>query len=374
MKITEMKIFPVSNWVFLKIQTDEGVHGIGEASLAGRNTAVIETLQTHLQPLLIGQDPTRIEHIWQDIFRGTFWRGGPVLQSALAGIDIALWDLNGKALGAPVHRLLGGLCRERVKLYRHVGGDSPEELVEQAQRLLSEGWTVFRICPVGPERGIFDATEGTREAVTYFEALRKGIGDEPEVILEVHTRMTPAQAIGLCNAVAPFRPMYVEDPIRPENPASYALLRQHTNVPLGTGEQLTDKWAFRELIEQDLIDYLRVDICHAGGITEGKKIAAMGEVHYQELALHYTASWVSATAMMHLNAAVPNCAVQEFNPPAEWVSEVVLHPPKVEQGHLIPGDTPGLGIDLDEEAAAAHPFRDGEPPHLRRTDGSVTEW
>lgn len=374
MKIVDLETFPISNWVFVKIQTAEGLYGIGEASLAGRNTAVIETLQTHLKPLLTGQDATRIEHIWQDIFRGTFWRGGPVLQSALAGIDIALWDLNGKALGVPVHRLLGGLCRERVLLYRHLGGDSPEELVENAQHLLSEGWKVFRICPVGPERGVFDATEATHQAVTFFEALRTGIGDEPEVILEVHTRMTPAQAIGLCNAVAPFRPMYVEDPIRPENPASYALLRQHTSVPLGTGEQLNHKWAFQELIERDLIDYLRVDICHAGGITEGKKIAAMGEVHYQELALHYTASWVSATAMMHLNAAVPNCAVQEFNPPVEWLSEVVLHPPQVEQGYLIPNNAPGLGIEFDAQAATKHPFRDGEPPHLRRANGSVTEW
>ena len=374
MKIADLKVFPVGNWVFVKIETDEGVHGIGEASLSGRNTAVADTLQTHLKPLLIGRDATRIEHIWQDVFRGTFWRGGPVLQSALAGVDIALWDLNGKALGVPVYRLLGGLCRERVLLYRHIGGGPPEELAEQAQELLSEGWRVLRISPTDCPTEVFDAARATRRSVTHFEALRKGIGDEPEVIVEVHTRMTPAQAIGLCNAIAPFRPMFVEDPIRSENPASFALLRQHTSVPLGTGEQLTHKWAFRELIERDLVDYLRVDICHAGGITEGKKIAAMGEVHYQELALHYTASWVSTAAMMHLNAAVPNCAVQEFNPPPKWLSEVILHPPKVEEGYLIPDDAPGLGIDLDEQAAAAHPLQDGEPHRLRRSDGSVNDW
>ena len=173
MKIADLKVFPVGNWVFVKIETDEGVHGIGEASLSGRNTAVADTLQTHLKPLLIGRDATRIEHIWQDVFRGTFWRGGPVLQSALAGVDIALWDLNGKALGVPVYRLLGGLCRERVLLYRHIGGGPPEELAEQAQELLSEGWRVLRISPTDCPTEVFDAARATRRSVTHFEALRK---------------------------------------------------------------------------------------------------------------------------------------------------------------------------------------------------------
>ena len=373
MKITDLKVFPVQNWIFVKIETDQGIHGIGEASLSGRSMAVVEALRSHLKPLLIGQDATRIEHIWQDIFRGTFWRGGPVLQSAIAGIDIALWDLNAKALGVPVYRLLGGKCRDRVLLYRHMGAESPEALGERGQQFLEEGWKVLRISPTNARDGVFDATEATRRSVAHFEGLRKQIGDAPEVIFEVHTRMTPTQAIGLCNAIAPCRPFFVEDPIRSENPASFALLRQHTSVPIGTGEQLAHKWAFRELIEGDLVDYLRLDICHAGGITEGKKIAAMGEVHYQELALHYTASWVSATAMMHLNTAVPNCAVQEFNPPPDWLSEVILNTPEVRDGYLIPGDAPGLGIDLDEAAAAAHPPVDREPPHLRRADGSVND-
>ena len=374
MKITDLKVFPVHNWVFVKLMTDEGISGLGEASLSGRNSAVVSALQDHLRPLLLGQDGTRIEHIWQDIFRGTFWRGGPVLQSALAGIDIALWDLNAKSLGVPVYRLLGGKCRDRVLIYRHVGGKDPQELVERSQQLLDEGIKVLRISPTDIGGGLFEASEATRNSVRFFGALREGVGDEPEVIFEVHTRMTPVQAITLCNAIEPFRPYFVEDPIRSENPASFAHLRQHTNVPIGTGEQLSNKWAFRELIEGDLVDYLRVDICHSGGITEGKKIAVMGEVHYQELALHYTASWVSAVAMMHLNLSVPNCAVQEFNPPPEWLSEVILNPPEVVDGYLVPGDAPGLGIDLDEEAAAAHPPTDREPPHLRRPDGSVNDW
>ena len=374
MKITDLKVFPVHNWVFVKLETDEGIHGIGEASLSGRSRAIVEVLTAHLKPVLTGQDATRIEHIWQDIFRGTFWRGGPVLQSALAGVDIALWDLNARALSVPLYRLLGGKCRDRVLTYRHVGGRTPEELVDRAQQLLDGGCKVLRISPASGKDGIFDASAMTRQSVAHFEALRNAVGDEPEVIFEVHTRMTPPQAIGLCNAIAPFRPMFVEDPIRSENPATFALLRQHTSVPLGTGEQLTHKWAFRELIEGELVDYLRVDICHSGGITEGKKIATMGEVHYQELALHYTASPVSTAAMLHLNTAVPNCAVQECNPHPEWLDDVILNAHRIEDGYLVPTGDPGLGIDLDEGAAAAHPIHDTEPPRLRRPDGSLNDW
>ena len=377
MKISDVKVFPVGSFIYVKIITDEGLHGIGEASLSGRSGAVVETLE-HLKSLLVGQDPTRIEHLWQDIFRGTFWRGGPVLQSALAGVDIALWDLAGKALGVPTCRLLGGATRDRVLLYRHVYGQTPEELVDRARALIEEGWRVLRISPIdGVENkagGGFDPGRAIRGSVAHFAGLRQAIGEEVEVIFEVHTRLTPTRAIELCNAIAEFRPFFVEDPIRSENPASFATLRAHTDVPLGTGEQLTTKWAFRELIEQELIDYLRVDICHTGGITEGKKLAAMAEVHYQELACHYTASPVSTAAMLQLNLSVPNCAVQEYAPPADWMNQVIQHDLRTEDGYLLPGEAPGLGIDLDEEAAKAHPPASHEPPHWRREDGSVQDW
>ena len=373
MKITDLKVFPVNQFVYVKIVTDEGVHGIGEASLSGRSMAVVEALKTHLKPLLIGRDATRIEHIWQDIFRGTFWRGGPVLQSALAGIDIALWDLAGKALGVPTHRLLGGKTRDKVLVYRHVGGATPEQLVENSQRLLEEGWRVLRISPVNETQDGFNPKRAILHATAHFAALRKAVGDEVEIIFEVHTRLTPARAIELCNAVEEYAPFFVEDPIRSENPGSFATLRAHTKVPIGTGEQLHTKWAFRELIEQELVDYLRVDICHSGGITEGKKIAVMGEVHYQELALHYTASPVSAAAMLQLNLSVPNCAVQEFGPIGN--DPVIQHQMRTEDGYLFAADAPGLGLELDEEAAAAlAPQSSGEPPHYRREDGSVWDW
>lgn len=373
MKISAVKVFPVNGFVYVKIITDEGLHGIGEASLSGRSLAVVQALE-HLKPLLVGQDATRIEYLWQDIFRGTFWRGGPVLQSALAGIDIALWDLAGKALGVPTYRLLGGAARDRVRVYRHVGGQTPEELIENSQRLLAEGWKVLRICPTDGTEGGFNPKQAIRCGVEHFSALRRAIGEEVEVIFEVHTRLTPIRAVELCNAIADCHPFFVEDPIRSENPASFATLRAHTAVPIGTGEQLHTKWAFRELIEQELIDYLRVDICHTGGITEGKKIAALGEVHYQELACHYTASPVSTAAMLHLNLSVPNCAVQEYAPPAASMNEVIEHDLKTADGYLLCPDAPGLGIELNEEAAAAYPHVMSEPPHWRREDGSVQDW
>ena len=373
MKIVDVKVFPVRQFVYVKIITDDGLYGIGEASLSGRSLAVVEALG-HIKPLLVGEDATRIEHIWQDIFRGTFWRGGPVLQSALAGIDIALWDLQGKALGVPVYRLLGGATRDKVLVYRHVGGQTPEQLVENSQALLEEGWKVLRISPANGVEGGFNPTHAVLRCIEHFKALRNAIGMETEIILEVHTRLNPIRAIELCNAIEEYRPFFVEDPIRSENPDSFATLRTHTNVAIGTGEQLTTKWAFRELIERELIDYLRVDICHSGGITEGKKIAVMGEVHYQELALHYTASPVSTAAMLHLNMSVPNCAVQEYALTGGWLSEVIPNTLETQDGYLLRCDEPGLGIDLNEEAAAAHPCTPHEPPHLRRPDGSVQDW
>ena len=374
MKITDVKAFPVGEFVYVKLVTDEGLHGIGEASLSGRSLGVVEVMNRHLKPLLIGQDATRIEHIWQDIFRGTFWRGGPVLQSALAGIDIALWDLAGKALGVPTYRLLGGAARDKVLVYRHVYGQTQDELIERSRQMLDEGWRVLRVCPIDGSESGFDPKRAVLRGIEDFGTLRQALGDSVELIFEVHTRLTPTRAIELCNGIADCRPFFVEDPIRSENPGSFAQLRAHTAVPLGTGEQLTTKWAFRELIEQELVDYLRVDICHSGGITEGKKIAAMGEVHYQELALHYTASPVSTAAMLHLNMSVPNCAVQEYAPSSGWIDEVIEHDLVTERGYLLCPELPGLGIELNEEAAAAHPCSDSEPPHWRREVGSVQDW
>ncbi len=379
MKIRQLETIPLGPFVYVKVHTEDGLYGVGEASLSGRCSAVVGAL-AQIAPLLVGRDATRIEHIWQDIFRGTFWRGGPVLQSALAGIDIALWDLNGKALGVPVHRMLGGLARNKVLVYRHVGGDTPEQLVERSQQLLAEGWKVLRISPIvcrgeGDDGdGGFNPREAIINGVAHMAALRQAVGPAVEIIFEVHTRLSPPQAIDLCTQLEPYHPFFVEDPIRSENPGAFRTLRQHTKVPIGTGEQLHDKWAYRQLIEEELIDYLRVDICHTGGITEGKKLAHLAEMHYQELATHYTSSPVSSAAMLHLNLSIANCAVQEFAPPSGWMNDVVQHDLRVEDGYLLASEQPGLGIDIDAEAARSVTAQDGEPPHLRRPDDAVQDW
>jgi galactonate dehydratase len=275
-------------FVFVKIITDEGFYGLGEITLDGRLTTVIKAID-HLKPLLIGRSPLDTEHIWQDIYRGTFWRGGPVLLTALSGVDIALWDIKGKAFNVPVYDLIGGKARKKILVYGHAGGKTKEELAENSLKRIEQGYRVIRICPsdVDVINGVFELGPAIRRSVKFFSHLRKVVGEDIDIIYEVHTRLSPANAIELCNAIAEFRPMFVEDPIRTESPEAFELLRAHTNVHLATGEQLGAKWDFRTLIEKDLIDYIRADVCHCGGITETLKIAAMAETHYQEIALHH---------------------------------------------------------------------------------------
>jgi L-alanine-DL-glutamate epimerase-like enolase superfamily enzyme len=373
MKIRSIEPIVVGHYVLVQITTDDGLTGLGEATVDGRELASVEAIR-HIAAYLAGHDATRIEHIWQDVFRGQFWRGGPVLLSAISGIDIALWDLNARALGVPIWRLLGGQVRERVLVYRHVYANTPEGLADEGLAAVADGYRVLRISPTDPFGEPFEPGPAIRQAVRFFGAIRRAVGDEIEIIFEVHTRLSPHRAIELCNAIKEYRPLFVEDPIRSENPASFALLRQHTSVPIGTGEQLGPKWSFRELIERDLIDYLRVDLCHSGGITEGKKIAAMGEAHYQELALHNALSPVCTMASLHLDVAVPNFGVQEYMPARPMWEEVLRGLPVCRDGYLEVPTGPGLGLELDHEAAARYPYTPRELPHWRRADGSVQDW
>ncbi len=373
MKIRSVEPFVVRHHVFVEVTTEDGLVGLGEATVDARQKASAEAIN-HLGAYLKGHDATRIEHIWQDVFRGSFWRGGPVLLSALSGIDLALWDLNAQALGVPIWRLLGGKAREKVLAYRHVYAQTPEELAERCVAAVEAGFKVVRISPTDPFGEPFEPTPAIRQSVRFFTAVRKAVGEETEVIFEVHTRLSPHRAIEMCNAIKDLRPFFVEDPIRSENPASFALLRQQTSVPLGTGEQLGAKWSFRELIERDLLDYLRIDLCHSGGITEGKKIAAMGEAHYQETALHSALSPVCLQASVHLDAAVPNFGVQEYIPGGQLWGDVLTALPVVRDGYLEIPDAPGLGIALNHAALARYPYEPTELPHWRRADGSVQDW
>ena len=377
MKITDVKVYLAREWrtfCFVVVETDSGISGIGEAGITGRELAVQGAIE-HFRPLLVGQDPFRTEHIWQLLFRGGFFPAQRILTSALAAIDIALWDIKGKALGVPVYELLGGRVRDRVLTYNHNGGETVEELVECCQRSLDEGWKVLRWGLAHQQGDLLEPDLAVRLAIREFEALRLALGDEVKLAIDVHTRLNMADALWLCQEAEQYRPYFIEDPLRVENSQSYRQLRSRTTAPLAAGEQYSSKWEFRQVIEEELIDYARVDLCICGGLTEAKKIAAMCETHYIDLAVHNPIGPVATAAFLHLCLSTPNCAVQELpKRPGESLPDLVLSQPVWEDGYLLPPTAPGLGIEFNPEALGKYPFSLGELKHLRRADGSLTNW
>jgi len=380
MRITDITCYPVwsgqRNFLFVAVDTDEGVYGLGEAGLTGRELAVMGAID-HFRPLLVGQDPGRIEHLWQLLSRGGFFPHGKILGAAIAAIDIALWDIKGKSLGVPVYDLLGGRVRDKVACYCHLSpghGGSLEDLVENGRERMAEGWRFLR-WGLPAEGELLEPGRAVRTAVAQFRALREALGDEIELCFDVHTRLSPSDAILLCRQVEPFRPFFMEDPIRSESPQAFHRLRAKIDVPLAVGEQFASKWDFREPIDHDLIDYARIDLCIAGGLTEGKKIAGWCEGHYIDIAVHNPLGPVATAACVHFNLAIPNFGVQEQpRPPGTTLTDVIINQPPWEDGHILAPTAPGLGIDFDRQAAAAHPFRMTELPHLHRADGSFTNW
>jgi L-alanine-DL-glutamate epimerase-like enolase superfamily enzyme len=378
MKITNIEAYPVwgggRNYLFVVVDTDEGISGVGEAGLTGRELGVMGVIE-HFKPLLIGQDANRIEHIWQMLFRGGFFPAGKIACSAISAIDIALWDIQGKARGVPVYQLLGGLVRDKVVCYPHNGGRTIEELVESCLRTKEEGWKFVRWGLPQRDGGILEPTESVLLAIKQFEAVRKAVGDEIEICFDVHTRLDPPDATYFCKAVEQYRPFFIEDPIRSEGMYSLRWLREHTSVPIAVGEQFASKWEFRQVIEEELTDYARIDLCIVGGISEARKIAGWCETHYIKLATHNPLGPVSTAACLHLNLACNNFGVMEQpRRPGTALTDVVPVQVEWQDGYLLPPSRPGLGIEFDREAAKKHPFQMRELPHLRRLDGSVTNW
>jgi L-alanine-DL-glutamate epimerase-like enolase superfamily enzyme len=377
MKITAVKPYCVwggfKNYLFVKVETDEGIEGVGEAGLSWREMAVAEGVR-HLESVLVGQDPMRIEHLWQRMFRGGFFPAGRVLCSAISAIDIALWDIQGKALGVPVYQLLGGRVRDRVICYPHAGGATPEELGQHARRLREEGWKFIRFS-VPSDGDQLEPRAAVRETIRMCEGVKAAVGDDLEICLDLHTRLDPMDAIPLCREMEQFHPYFLEDPIRSENPASFHQLRRHIHAPIAAGEQFATKWEFRELIEQELINYARIDVCIVGGLTEARKIAHWCETHYINIAPHNPLGPISTAACLHLCLAVSNFGVQELPVrPGTQLADVVPVQVKFESGYLLPPEGPGLGVEFNEEAARALPARYGQPPELHRADGSFTNW
>lgn len=381
MRITNVEAFPVSsegrNGLFVVVDTDEGIAGVGEAGINSRMLAVVGAIN-HFKPTLVGQDPSRIEHLWQVLFRGGFFPASKAISAAISAVDIALWDIAGKALGVPVYQLLGGLVRDRVVCYPHNASNSlaVEPLIESCQRTVQEGWKFVRWgLPYERQGRVLEPRRSVRAALGQMKAVREAVGDDIEICFDVHTRLDLPDATWLCREAEAFHPFFMEDPLRSENPASFHRLRQHTAVPLAAGEQFSSKWEFRELVEEDLIDYARIDLCNVGGISEARKIAGWCETHYIKLALHNPLGPVSAAACLHLNLATSNFGVQE-QPRRPGTALTDIFPVQVEweDGYLLPPTRPGLGVEFDREAARVHPLTPRELPHLIRLDGSFTNW
>ena len=377
MKITRAEPLMTGSDVFVRIETDAGIVGYGDAT----NNFLPYTVEGALKdmiPYLIGEDPERIAYLWESCFRRRFQRGGPSTGCALAGIDQALWDIKGKAYGVPVYQLLGGLARTKVRVYGHVSGNTAAEAARQAVQRKERGLTAirFRAFHSYDAQNFHEHKLAVRQQVEYLEAIRKAVGDEVDLILECHGRYDPEWAIELARLAAPYRPLYIEDPVRHENPEALKRVREHTDVPLAIGERYHNKWDCREAVIQQWVDYLRPDVCHCGGITEMMRIAALADVFYITLIPHNNAGPLGSAATLHVALAIPNLTMIE----APWANgdapgDVVNPFPRVEKGYALPLDGPGLGVTVDEERAKAKAFRPPTlQPRLNATDGSVRDF
>jgi galactonate dehydratase len=383
MRIRDIKCWLVSpTGVYVKIEGDDGVSGYGEATVPYMPQAVAGMIGD-IRGYLIGEDPFRIEHLWQSLFRDMFMRGGPVHMAAISGIDMALYDLKGKALGVPVYELLGGLVRNKVRLYGHVAAETKEEIVEKAKRLAASGVTMirFRAFHDSDARREFDFAAGVAQQTEYLEAMRNALGDKVDLILECHGRYDLPWAVKIAEAAAPYHIFFLEDPVRQENPAVMAALRAKTRVPIATGERAHNRWDFRELFVNQSIDYARPDVCHCGGITEMKKIAAFAEVFGISLVPHNTQGPLAYAACLHTACTIDNLAVVEAsyaNPEYRTPEvEMFVKPlPDCTEGYSSPPGGPGLGVQVNEQALdeGAARFKEKCQPRLRALDGSVRDW
>jgi len=381
LKVTEVRTIvtcPGRNFVLVKILTDEGLYGVGDATLNGRELAVAEALREHIGPWLIEKEAERIEDIWQELFRGTYWRGGPVLMTALAGVDLALWDVKGKKAGMPLYELFGGRTRDKVRVYMHPHGRTFEETLESCKRVVRMGCTALRasVDIPGLAENQWEPAPYLRTTPRLFKYLREQLGDEVDFLHDVHERINPVQACQLAKDLEPIRMFFLEDPLRPEHKESFRLLRAHTSTPIAMGELYHDIWECLPLVTEQLVDFLRVDICHFGGITHARKLAAIAEPYYIDMAFHGPGdiSPIVHAANVHIDTSIPNFGIQEWVFHGAEVKKVVTGGPEYKDGYLTAPNVSGLGCDINEEEAARYPYKRDYLPTLRRLDGSFTDW
>ena len=383
MRITDIKPFPVwvgtRNQMLVKVETDEGIYGWGESGLSSREMGV-KGIVEHYREFLIGKDPMQRGALWQEMYRSQYFEGGRTLTAAISAIDIALYDIVGKKLGVPVYDLLGGKHRNYVPTFATGGGNSPEEMIDVAQRMIDEGFDCFRL-----HRGYEPESEGTyepREAIANSaEGLikaREVLGMRPVIGYDFHHRLSVAETASFCQMMPEHTLDFLEEPIRDETPEAYEVLRTMTNMPFALGEEFASKWQFLPYIEKGLANYIRVDICNVGGITEAMKVVGWSEAHYIDLMPHNPLGPICVAATAHMGMAAANFSWLEIRESAGedngfYSKEVFPVQPEIVPGKVTVLDAPGLGVEVDEEALT-EPFQWSEAPHLKRNDGSYTNW
>ncbi len=366
-RITRLETFLVKpRWLFLKAHTDVGVVGLGEPILEGR-AKTCQAAVDEIAPYLVGKDPRRVMHHWQAIYRHAFYRGGPILTSALSGVEQALWDIKGKLLGVPVYELLGGPTRQRVRVYAHAG--SPSSIREK----MAQGFTAFKtgVSARRPTR-IVESPASIERAAAAFGGLREAAGDEADIGIDFHGAISPQNAKLLIKALEPHQPMFVEEPVQCQNVDVMAEIARGTHLPIATGERIFTKWGFREILEKGAASILQPDLCHAGGIMEARIIAGMAEAYYAAIAPHNPLGPISLAAGIQLAASIPNFLCQEQVSLGEGY---LKQPFRVREGYVDLPTGPGLGIELDEEQLADKLGHDWTNPEVYDADdGSVLDW
>lgn len=403
MKISDAYLIitsPGRNFVTLKIVTESGTYGLGDATLNGRELSVVAYLEEHVLPALIGRDASRIEDIWQYLYRGAYWRRGPVTMAAISAVDVALWDIKAKVAGLPLYQLLGGKSRERVMAYAHCTGKDIESCLQEVDKHIKLGYRAVRVQagipgiktiygvakregeryePADaelPAEHVWSTAKYLNHVPKLFAAVRERFGDDIHVLHDVHHRLTPIEAARLGKEVEPYHLFWLEDCVPAENQDSFRLIRQHTTTPLAVGEVFNSIHDYRELIENQLIDYIRTPISHGGGITHLRRIADLAALYHIRTGFHGPTdlSPVCLGAAVHFDTWVPNFGIQEHMPYTEATEEVFTHDYRFEDGHFVVGEQPGHGVDIDEEKAKQHPYKRASLPVNRLEDGTLWHW
>jgi mannonate dehydratase len=402
MKITDAKVIvcsPGRNFVTLKITTEDGVYGLGDATLNGRELAVASYLSDHVVPLLIGRDARRVEDIWHYLYKGAYWRRGPVTMSAIAAVDVALWDIKAKSLNTPLYQLLGGRSREAVLVYGHASGEDLEKTLGSFGHFVSLGYKAIRAQSgipglsstygIGHAGAVYEPAEkglpaesqwSTEHYMRFipqlFSALRKEFGPEIHMLHDAHHRLTPIEAGRVGRDLEPYRLFWMEDPTPAELQEGFRIIRQHTTTPIAVGEVFNSIFDCQQLIQEQLIDYIRATVVHTGGITHLRKIANLAELYQVRTGCHGATdlSPVCMGAALHFDLSVHNFGIQEYMPHTSEIDKVFPHAYRFQDGFMHPGDRPGIGVDIDEKLAAQYPYQCAYLPINRKLDGTLHSW